>query len=208
MQRIFIELSQLKDDLISQIAGLEEAQDSVQQLGVQLQNEIIATQNARIVAEGGTPSTTPATADDTALYNAYVAGNESDYANEIRYGQHGRASDSGSIYFADSSQKRDPIFYFKGKYLVVLPEPTGDENAEVLKFDYPSSVDHGDTGIESFPDGAEYAVTLGAASRFMMKLASEDQNNEDIELAANTMTFANQLKQEYEKELQRIGQQK
>ena len=33
----------------------------------------------------------------------------------------------------------------------------------------------------------------------MMKLASEDQNNEDIELAANTMTFANQLKQEYEK---------
>ena len=78
------ELSQLKDDLISQIAGLEEAQDSVQQLGVQLQNEIIATQNARIVAEGGTPSTTPATADDTALYNAYVAGNESDYANEIR----------------------------------------------------------------------------------------------------------------------------
>ena len=74
----------LKDDLITQIAGLEEAQDSVQQLGVQLQNEIIATQNARIVAEGGTPPTTPATADDTALYNAYVAGNQSDYANEVR----------------------------------------------------------------------------------------------------------------------------
>ena len=42
----------------------------------------------------------------------------------------------------------------------------------------------------------------------MMKLASEDQNNEDIELAASTLSHAAQLKQEYEKELQRIGQQK
>ena len=78
------ELVQLKDDLVSQISALEDAQDSIQELGVQLQSEIIATQNARIVLEGGTPSAGPATADDTTLYNAYVAENESDYANEVR----------------------------------------------------------------------------------------------------------------------------
>ena len=78
------ELVQLKDDLVSQISALEDAQDSIQELGVQLQSEIIATQNARIVLEGGTPSSGPATADDTTLYNAYIAENESDYANEIR----------------------------------------------------------------------------------------------------------------------------
>ena len=149
-----------------------------------------------------------ATANDVSNKRILSVSRDSYYANEIPYGQHGRASDSGSIHFADSSQKRDPIFYFKGKYLVVLPEPTGDENAEVLKYDYPTSIGHGDTGITSFPDGAEYAVTLGTAAKYMMKLASEDQNNEDIELAASTLQHATQLKQEYEKELQRIGQQK
>ena len=78
------ELVQLKDDLVSQISALEDAQDSIKELGEQLQSEIIATQNARIVLEGGTPSSGPATADDTTLYNAYIAENESDYANEIR----------------------------------------------------------------------------------------------------------------------------
>jgi len=78
------ELVQLKDDLVSQISALEDAQNSIKELGEQLQNEIIATQNARIALEGGTPPTTPATADDATLYTAYVAGNESDYENEIR----------------------------------------------------------------------------------------------------------------------------
>ena len=78
------ELVQLKDDLVSQISALEDAQDSIKELGEQLQNEIIATQNARIALEGGTPLTAPATADDATLYNAYIAENESDYANEIR----------------------------------------------------------------------------------------------------------------------------
>ena len=78
------ELVQLKDDLVSQISALEDAQDSIKELGEQLQNEIIATQNARIALEGGTPLAGPATADDTTRYNAYVTGNESDYANEVR----------------------------------------------------------------------------------------------------------------------------
>ena len=78
------ELVQLKDDMVSQISALEDAQDSVKDLANQLQNEIIATQNARITLEGGTPPTTPATADDTTLYNAYITENEGDYANEIR----------------------------------------------------------------------------------------------------------------------------
>ncbi len=133
---------------------------------------------------------------------------DSYYATEIPYGQHGRATDSGSIYFADTAQKRDPVFYLKGKLLVIQPEPTSSENGEVIKYDYPSSIDHGDTSISDFPSGAEYAVVLGAAAKFMFKLASEDQNNEDIELATNTAAFATQLKQDYEKELQRVTQQK
>ena len=110
------------------------------------------------------------------------------YATEIPYGQHGRAT--GSIYFADTSQKRDPVFYFKGKLLVIQPEPTGSENGEVIKFDYPSSIAHGDTSIANFPSSAEYAVVLGTAAKFMLKLASEDQADEDIELATNTAGFA------------------
>ena len=94
------------------------------------------------------------------------------------------------------------------KLLVIQPEPTSSENGEVIKYDYPSSIDHGDTSISDFPSGAEYAVVLGAAAKFMFKLASEDQSNEDIELATNTAGFAAQLKQEYEKELQRVTQQK
>ena len=133
---------------------------------------------------------------------------DSYYATEIPYGQHGRASDTGSIYFADTIQKRDPVFYFKGKLLVINPAPTGSENGEVIKFDYPSSIAHGDTSIANFPSSAEYAVVLGTAAKFMLKLASEDQADEDIELATNTAGFAAQLKQEYEKELQRLTQQK
>ena len=126
------------------------------------------------------------------------------YATEIPYGQHGRVTDSGSIYFSDTTQKRDPVFYFKGKLLVIQPEPTASENGEVLKYDYPSSIAHGDTSISNFPSIAEYGVVLGAASKFMIKLSSEDQANEDIELATNSIGFANQLVQEYEKELQRL----
>jgi hypothetical protein len=133
---------------------------------------------------------------------------DSHYATEIAYGQHGRATDSGSIYFSDTTQKRDPVFYLKGKLLVIQPEPTGSENGEIIKYDYPSSIAHGDTSISSFPSGAEYAVVLGTAAKFMFKLASENQSNEDIELATNTASFAAQLKQDYEKELQRVTQQK
>ena len=61
---------------------------------------------------------------------------DSYYATEIPYGQHGRATDSGSIYFADTAQKRDPVFYLKGKLLVIQPEPTSSENGEVIKYDY------------------------------------------------------------------------
>ena len=99
---------------------------------------------------------------------------DSHYATEIPYGQHGRATDSGSIYFSDTTQKRDPIYYFKGKLLVIQPAPTGSENGEVLKYDYPSSIAHGDTSVSNFPSSAEYAVILGASAKFMMKLASEE----------------------------------
>ena len=93
------ELVQLKDDLVTQIAGLEEAQDAVQELGVQLQNQIIASQAAQAAAEaaaaggtgGGTGDGTgdgsgdgSADPSEVELYNAYVAKNESDYDYDIR----------------------------------------------------------------------------------------------------------------------------
>ena len=129
------------------------------------------------------------------------------YANEKPFSASGPLSDSGSIYYADAVNKKDPVFYFKGKQLIILPAPEVGEEGEILSYAYPT-VANSDTSIAGFPNGAEYAVTLGAAAKFMMKLASEDQNNEDIELATNTASFAQQLKIEYEKELQRIVEQK
>ena len=129
------------------------------------------------------------------------------YANEKPFSASGPLSDSGSIYYADAVNKKDPVFYFKGKDLIILPAPGSGEEGEILSYTYPT-VAHGDSAISDFPNAAEYAVTLGAAAKFMMKLAAEDQNNEDIELATNTASFAQQLKIEYEKELQRIVEQK
>ena len=129
------------------------------------------------------------------------------YANEIPYGMATNAGDSGSIYFADSTQNRDPIFYFKGSDLYVLPTPTASLKGEILKFSYPPVV-HSDTGVSSFPDSAEYAITLGAASKFLNKLAAEDHAAEDIELATSTTGLSQQLEADYVREGTRIKEQK
>ena len=39
------------------------------------------------------------------------------YANEKPFSASGPLSDSGSIYYADAVNKKDPVFYFKGKDL-------------------------------------------------------------------------------------------
>jgi hypothetical protein len=129
------------------------------------------------------------------------------YANEMPHGMATRVADSGSIYFADSTQNRDPVFYFKGSDLYVLPAPTASLKGEILKYSYPT-VAHGDTGVSSFPDSAEYAITLGAASKFLSKLAAEDHAAEDVELSASTSGLSQQVEADYQRELGRIREQK
>ena len=64
------------------------------------------------------------------------------------------------------------------------------------------------TAIDNFPSSAEYSVVLGAAAKFMVKLSSEDNANEDIELQNATLASAQNLEQDYRAELQRIRGQK
>ena len=135
------------------------------------------------------------------------------YANEVPYGQSARVADSGSIYYADATQDRDPVFYYKGSSLFIIDTPTSDEKGEILSFAYPTVFDTSNninnaTAIDNFPSSAEYAVTLGAAAKFMVKLSSEDNANEDIELQNATLASAQNLEQDYRAELQRIRGQK
>ena len=135
------------------------------------------------------------------------------YANEVPYGQSARIADSGSIYFADTTQDRDPVFYYKGSSLFIIDTPTSGEKGEILSFAYPTVFDTSNninnaTAIDNFPSSAEYAVSLGAAAKFMIKLSSEDNANEDIELQNATLASAQNLEQDYRAELQRIRGQK
>ena len=59
------------------------------------------------------------------------------YANEIPYGMSAATADSGSIFFTDSNG-RDPVFYYKGSDLYVLPAPDSDDPIHILRFAYPS----------------------------------------------------------------------
>lgn len=129
------------------------------------------------------------------------------YANEVPYGMATSVADSGSIYFADSSQNRDPVFYFKGSDLYVYPAPSSSLKGEILKYSYPT-VAHGDTGVSNFPDSAEYAITLGASAKFLSKLGAEDHEAEDIELSTSTINLSQKLDADYQRESTRIREQK
>jgi hypothetical protein len=135
------------------------------------------------------------------------------YANEVPYGQSARIADTGSIYYADATQDRDPVFYYKGSSLFILDTPTSSQKGEILSFAYPSDFDgsgnvNTTTSINNFPSSAEYAVVLGASAKFMIKLSSEENANEDIELQNATLASAQNLEQDYRAELQRIRGQK
>jgi len=135
------------------------------------------------------------------------------YANEVPYGQSARIADTGSIYYADATQDRDPVFYYKGSSLFILDTPTSSQKGEILSFAYPAVFDSSNninnaTAIDNFPSSAEYVVALGAAAKFMVKLSSEDNANEDIELQNATLASAQNLEQDYRAELQRIRGQK
>ena len=134
-------------------------------------------------------------------------------ANEVPYGQSARIADTGSIYYADATQDRDPVFYYKGSSLFILDTPTVSQKGEILSFAYPTDFDgsgntNSTSAINNFPSSAEYSVVLGAAAKFMVKLSSEDNANEDIELQSATLASAQNLEQDYRAELNRIKEQK
>ena len=87
---------------------------------------------------------------------------------EIPFGMSAQAGDSESIHYATV---RSPMHYFKGSTLTILPAPSSSEKAQILRFVYPSVV-HSETGINNFPNNAEYAVTLGASCSVIMNLMS------------------------------------
>ena len=93
------------------------------------------------------------------------------YANEIPYGMSAATADSGSIFFTDSNG-RDPVFYYKGSDLYVLPAPDGDDPIHILRFAYPS-VTYDASDITNFPDNAEYAVVLGATCKLLIRMISD-----------------------------------
>ena len=93
------------------------------------------------------------------------------YANEIPYGMSAATADSGSIFFTDSNG-RDPVFYYKGSDLYVLPAPDGDDPIHILRFAYPS-VTYSASDITNFPDNAEYAVVLGATCKLLIRMISD-----------------------------------
>jgi len=116
-----------------------------------------------------------ATLDTSDTSNPYDATNarilsvarDGRYATEVPYGMSSYVADSGSIY---ASSVRDPVYYYQGSSMYVIPAPSGSKPFEILKFAYPTVAYGGTSGIANFPDSAEYAVILGAASRTLMHL--------------------------------------
>ena len=76
------------------------------------------------------------------------------YATEVPYGMSTYVADSGSIY---ASSVRDPVYYYQGSSMYVIPAPSGSKPFQVMKIAYPSP-SYNSTGIANFPDSAEYAV--------------------------------------------------
>jgi hypothetical protein len=87
---------------------------------------------------------------------------------EIPFGMSTQAKDSESIHYATV---RSPMHYFEGSTLTILPAPTSSEKGQILRFKYPTVV-YTATGIDSFPDNAEYAVTIGSSCSVIMNLMS------------------------------------
>ena len=115
-----------------------------------------------------------ATLDTSDTSNPYDASNarilsvarDGRYATEVPYGMSSYVADSGSIY---ASSVRDPVYYYQGSSMYVIPAPSVSKPFQVMKIAYPSP-SYNSTDIANFPDSAEYAVILGATSRTLMHL--------------------------------------
>jgi hypothetical protein len=104
----------------------------------------------------------------------------------------GLANDSSSLtYFGTDS---DPVYWITGtqnssdttsaaSILEVFPTPTSSKTAFVHHVTYPGVL-HSWTGIDNFPDNAEYLVTLYAAQKALLRL----MNNKNASLSALSVT--------------------
>jgi len=143
--------------------------------------------------------------DAILLYNATLSENEAsamplDISNkkvlsvsragrstvEIPFGMSAQAADLNSIHLATV---RTPMHYFKGKLLTVLPVPEDPDKAELLSFAYPT-VANADTGIDHFPDNAEYAVAVGASSSVLMAMISAERVATPSALSISDLTIS------------------
>lgn len=94
---------------------------------------------------------------------------------------------SGSIY---EPTDRSPFHYYKGKTIFIKPDPTGSKKGQVFAFAYPT-VAHGDTsGIASFPDNAEFAVTLGASCKYLLRMMSDERELIPAALSLDDITIS------------------
>ena len=113
----------------------------------------------------------------------YVARNGR-VSNEVPFGLAVQIASNGSLFKAT---ERSPFHYYKGKTIVSKPDPTSNHKGQIIAFAYPT-VAYDGTGIPSFPDNAEYAVTLGATCNFIMSLISAERVAIPSTLGALTIT--------------------
>ena len=125
--------------------------------------------------------------EDTTDGNGYTASNQKIFyvsrngrvSTEVPYGLSAQiAVSSGSIH---ESTVRTPFHYYKGQYLYIHPAPTSSEKGQVFSFTYPtfasttgSGLDILDSDIPNFPNNAEFAVVLGGACKYFMRMISDE----------------------------------
>jgi len=91
----------------------------------------------------------------------------------------GRVRDTDDMMAATAT---DPVYYVINNVLVVVPEPSNSNNAQVNVLSYPS-VAFGDSVIAKFPDEAEYLVPMYASIKSLQNALAEKASNSDMSTA-------------------------
>ena len=97
------------------------------------------------------------------------------------------SNDSSSLHYATAT---DPVYWIESNSsgastLFVKPTPTAAQPAKIYHIGYPA-VAHGDgaSGIDNFPDEAEYLVVLYASVKALQRLMNNLNSNTDIDTTA------------------------
>tara|TARA_Y100001972_G_scaffold46843_2_gene57786 strand:- start:1663 stop:2268 length:606 start_codon:yes stop_codon:yes gene_type:complete len=124
-------------------------------------------------------------------------------AQEVSIGLSTQIEDADSIHFRSV---RTPVYYYDNGTIVIKPDPTNTEKAQIKTIAYPT-VTHSGTAITGFPDTAEYAVVLGACVKYLYDVLNTAVNiDEDIEIAQAIKLQIDSLMQLYQQELKRISE--